>query len=603
MKSLFFSSLALLFSLFTVNAQQPNPPPAGGSWNPYLIQGVVSPAPMIPAEFNGTGTLTFDVGNTGSSDIVWVTNQEMLLTISLSYGVPNVANPNDPAQAITAVTGPGAAWFSWEYFPAQNTLRGRQKATIPGSSRQTINIAYKVTKNSFFGASYQNGYNVNISPPGYTNPQPTNDDTVAAYTYVRAYDFSDAPTSYGSSSHEIAVKKVTTQDEFNNDVVVYDKYVYFGDSVDPESASQSSTLAFGDDLNASSGTSVDDEDGVTIPALIRGQSTTITYKVIVADELYFTSVLKFSAWIDWNRDGDFLDTGERVATNIDTPLSGTYTHTFTVPAGASLGTTYARFRIGPSVSSSTAAAAYGEVEDYVVTVSDTTGTATAGTVSGRIYKDINGNGTQGPGEPNLPDVSVSITASNNSVQSVTTDANGNWSALVPTGSTTVDINNADPDLPAGATLTQGIDPLIVTVLPNQNANGGIAGFFQSGYSTWQAKNSTSGGMNEDHDKDCVPNGLEYFLMGSTVTSTGPTLLPSITKQAGIMSITWTRAADYKGVYGTDFVIESSSTLMSPWTPEPLGVHVNISGNNVTYTFPPPYLDKFFVRMRVTGPNP
>ena len=37
------------------------------SWNPYVYQAIVSPAPLLPQEFNGTGQLSFLVGNSGST--------------------------------------------------------------------------------------------------------------------------------------------------------------------------------------------------------------------------------------------------------------------------------------------------------------------------------------------------------------------------------------------------------------------------------------------------------------------------------------------------------------------------------------------------------
>lgn len=382
MKKFVSSLLALVMAMSASNAQQSTPPPPGGSWNPYLIQGFVSPAPMLPAEFNGTGTLTFDVGNTGSSDIVWVTNQEMLITLTLSFGVPNVADPNNPLQAITAVTGPGAAWFNWEYFPAQRTFRGTQKANIPGNSRQTINIAYKVTENSFVTQSFQNGFNSNISPPAYTNPQPTDDDAVEAYTYVQAFDFGDAPATYGSARHEIDLTKqlIEILDEF--DVVVdsfevYNRYLYLGSVVDPEPAAQPSASASGDDLAQSGGLAVDDEDGVVIPTLIPGQTATVTYTIGVRDEDYFTSQIRFSAWFDWNADGDFLDAGERLASNIQPGGSGTYNLSVPVPLTATIGASTARFRVGPTVgtvaaASPTANATYGEVEDYQININSPT---------------------------------------------------------------------------------------------------------------------------------------------------------------------------------------------------------------------------------------
>ena len=81
---------------------------------------------------------------------------------------------------------------------------------------------------------------------------------------------------------------------------------------------------------------------------------------------------RLSAWIDWNGDGDFLDTGERIATNTLVAASGTVNLSITVPADTVAGPTFARFRFGPNVTGPTGLAAYGEVEDFKVTISDPT---------------------------------------------------------------------------------------------------------------------------------------------------------------------------------------------------------------------------------------
>jgi fibronectin-binding autotransporter adhesin len=121
----------------------------------------------------------------------------------------------------------------------------------------------------------------------------------------------------------------------------------------------------------------------------------------------------------------------------------------------------------------------------------------------------------------------------------------------------------------------------------------------TGFAAWQAANNTTGGLDDDHDHDGVSNGIEYFLGGGSDT-TGFTKLPGVTSTDGAYRITWTKSAGYVGGYGTDFVVESSTTLENPWTPEPLGVNVIISGDDVTFTFPTPPDSRNFARLRVNG---
>jgi hypothetical protein len=65
-------------------------------------------------------------------------------------------------------------------------------------------------------------------------------------------DFGDAPESYGSADHVITI------------------WQYLGNAVDGEKESLYSENADGDDLNG-----IDDEDGVSIPALKQGDKSTI----------------------------------------------------------------------------------------------------------------------------------------------------------------------------------------------------------------------------------------------------------------------------------------------------------------------------------------
>lgn len=155
-------------------------------------------------------------------------------------------------------------------------------------------------------------------------------------------DFGDAPASYGSVDH------------------VMDGRRYLGSEPDGEASQQYSDDANGDDLNGQ-----DDEDGVKIPDLVQGGKATIQYAVVTPA----LTTVYFSAWFDWNGDGDFNDSGERVANNVSRSLSNTYNLDITVPVTAVAGKpTYARFRLGPRVTTPTGTASSGEVEDYIVKI-------------------------------------------------------------------------------------------------------------------------------------------------------------------------------------------------------------------------------------------
>ncbi|NBC56819.1 MAG: calcium-binding protein, partial [Bacteroidetes bacterium] len=100
-----------------------------------------------------------------------------------------------------------------------------------------------------------------------------------------------------------------------------------------------------------------------------------------------------------------------------------------------------------------------------------------GTLTGHLYLDDDASTNQNAGEPDLPNVDVTITDSQGNVQVVTTDANGDWSVVVPTGNTISDIDESDPDFPAGAIQTEGTDPTTTLVITNATTFSDNDGFF------------------------------------------------------------------------------------------------------------------------------
>jgi hypothetical protein len=131
---------------------------------------------------------------------------------------------------------------------------------------------------------------------------------------------------------------------------------------DPEIDGQPEPMAKGDDFNG-----YDDEDGVSfVTSLIPGGTGTVKVRATVTP----STPAYLNAWIDFNADGDWDDSGEQIFGALAL-MSGSHTLTFPIPASAVVGPTFARFRLSslpelPVVD----AAPDGEVEDYLIDIGE-----------------------------------------------------------------------------------------------------------------------------------------------------------------------------------------------------------------------------------------
>jgi hypothetical protein len=157
-------------------------------------------------------------------------------------------------------------------------------------------------------------------------------------------DVGDAPISYGNPTHTISG-------------------IRLGATVDADPTLLNNATATGDDINGT-----DDEDGVTLAALLPTGETTIV-PVSIQSAGGFLNV-----WFDWNGNGNFNDPGEQMVTNQAVGV-GTVNLNIAVPATAVIGPTFARFRVCTNntaldnCSTPTGTVQSGEVEDYQFTVS------------------------------------------------------------------------------------------------------------------------------------------------------------------------------------------------------------------------------------------
>lgn len=154
----------------------------GQNYNPFVSSGIINPAPLSSVESAGTGTASFFIGNSGSDDLNLVAGSEMKVTIVLSKGDPNNANP------LLAISGTFASKFNWVYTAATKTFVGTQNQNIGSGlaidGAGTIVVAYKVTVNSPITGP-NNGFSAALTVPGYsTVSNATGDDLVSSYTWT-----------------------------------------------------------------------------------------------------------------------------------------------------------------------------------------------------------------------------------------------------------------------------------------------------------------------------------------------------------------------------------------------------------------------------------
>jgi hypothetical protein len=158
-----------------------------------------------------------------------------------------------------------------------------------------------------------------------------------------ASDFGDAPTPY----------PVTLADNGARHTVTGPK---LGLTVDSESNGTNSANSDADGA---------DEDGIVFgPVLVGNNNASVTVKVRNA-----AHGTKLDAWIDFNRDGDWNDAGEKIFDSVQVYNNTDQNYYFQVPVNAVPGITFSRFRISSAGGlAPTGEAPDGEVEDHRVTI-------------------------------------------------------------------------------------------------------------------------------------------------------------------------------------------------------------------------------------------
>ncbi len=177
--------------------------------------------------------------------------------------------------------------------------------------------------------------------------------------------------------------------------------IQMGAIVDAEGDGQPNVGATGDDTVGT----IDDEDGVTLQA--GGYELGSLARVTVLATNTLASNATLCGFIDWNADGDFLDTSEATSLPVN---SGSNNASFELNFGLaplnSAASIFGRFRLSTDAGcSATGDATNGEVEDYVVSTT-TNGALSLGNL---VWEDLNNNGRfDSATEPGIDNVPVTL---------------------------------------------------------------------------------------------------------------------------------------------------------------------------------------------------
>ncbi|HEX2835594.1 MAG TPA: GEVED domain-containing protein [Thermoanaerobaculia bacterium] len=191
--------------------------------------------------------------------------------------------------------------------------------------------------------------------------------TSGASATTPLFDYGDAPDV--GTGPATANYNTTALDDGPHHLLGVPNAPYLGPCVDDDGGFHQNLAANADDLAAGGNatgtcTDGDDEDGVTFSGSLT-PGANATFNVTAGGP----TQCRVDAWIDWNQNGVFGDSGELIAASLTVPTGAPTPLNVSVPATAIPGRTYARFRC-----SSTGGlppiglGADGEVEDYAVTV-------------------------------------------------------------------------------------------------------------------------------------------------------------------------------------------------------------------------------------------
>ncbi len=341
-----------------------------GSAGPFVVN---APNTAVTWNVGQNQTVTWDVAGTSSAPVNCA-NVNILLSTDggLTYPVTLAANtPNDGSQSITVpnnvsstcrIMVKAADNIFYDLSDADFSI----EASVPCSATTPTGLAASgvtassanLNWNAVAGATYEVRYRETGASTWTVVPSGGNALVLSSLDASTTYETQVRSTCTGgsNSAYSASVNFTTTEVQLNycnsNGNDVSDEYIgnvqvgSINNSSGVDASGYSDFTSISTDLTVGAGYSI---------------SVTPVWTGTVYSEGY-------SAWIDYNKDGDFEDAGEQIFSQSptqNTPVSGS----FTVPGSASTGTTRMRISLKYNgIPSSCESFTYGEVEDYTVNI-------------------------------------------------------------------------------------------------------------------------------------------------------------------------------------------------------------------------------------------
>lgn len=335
-----------------------------------------SPNTNVTWNVGSTETVTWNVGSTNSSPINCA-SVNILLSIDGGYTYPITLASNTPNDGSASITVPSnlsttcrvmVAAADNIFYDISNTNFSIEGAVVCNATVPTGLAAANVGANTadlswsaVAGASYEVRHRATGTSTWTTTAATSNNLSLSGLAILSEYEAQVRSICTSSnSSYSSSVVFTTTEVQLN----------YCASNGNNTSDEYIGNVQLGD-INNSTGAGSGgyaDHTGISTNLII-GDANTITVTPTWTGTVYNEG---YAAWIDYNQDGDFTDSGEQVWTRSaskTTPVSGS----FTVPASATVGNTRMRVSMKYNgVPTSCESFDYGEVEDYTVNIQNAT---------------------------------------------------------------------------------------------------------------------------------------------------------------------------------------------------------------------------------------